>query len=216
MRATTTEHGHVNTAIRFLAICRGPTMAGDIRPGPRRKRDTKRHAMDLAEKAGVIGSRKVGYIPPSKPQHCSASATTHFWYHCRNTDSIVILRRLWPGVIDICILKLRSRHSLRSQIITLQLMAISWYAPGLERVFAACTAPNNCIYQLSRIPFALLRFKIFLPVRVRSLDKKPCLRFTTRRVALFVGLLDLCRTCDTDEVTAGPRIEAGEGVMVGD
>jgi hypothetical protein len=148
-------------------------------------------------------------------------ATTEATYTAKLSSTIVeiramILRRLWPGVIDICILKLRSKHSLRSQIITLQLMAISWHAPGPERVFTARTAPNNCIYQLSRIPFALLRFKIFLPVRVRSLDKKPCLRFTTRRVALFVGLLDLCRTCDTDEVTAGPRIEAGEGVMVGD
>jgi hypothetical protein len=57
---------------------------------------------------------------------------------------------------------------------------------------------------------------MFLPVRVRSRDKKPCLRFTTRRVALLVGLFDLCRTCDADEVTTGPRVEVGDSMMEGD
>jgi hypothetical protein len=56
---------------------------------------------------------------------------------------------------------------------------------------------------------------MFLPVRVRSLDKKPCLRFTTRSVALFVGLLDLWRAWSSDDVTVG-NAEAGEGLMEGD
>ena len=95
--------------------------------------------------------------------------------------------------------------------------AISWHTDSSD--YTCLHSPSTLlpnVYQLNRIPFALLRFRMFRPVRVRNLDRKPCLLFTTRKVALLVGLLDLCLTCDPTEVTAGPRVDAGEGMMEGD
>ncbi len=60
------------------------------------------------------------------------------------------------------------------------------------------------------LPFARLRFKIILPVLVRSLDKNPCRRFRTTWEGLNVSRF-APRTCKDCSVgwERGRRLESG-------
>jgi len=62
MRATTTEHDMSVKPSGFLPFAEAQQYLGKY-PGPRLKRGTNRHAMDLAPTDDAIGSRKVENMP---------------------------------------------------------------------------------------------------------------------------------------------------------